>query len=936
MFGEEQGSQILENLASNYVFGRMPMASQRAWQLHGCYVVGETTYVNMPWNNTGYCNEPSVSLDHRDPSFPLRNIIKRMWELRRIYPTLNDGFNVTTLSTKLYDIHLPGSGDIPSPTGLWSVLRSRQQGVQDFSGEGQGNQPVWLIYHNENHTVTYDIDCSSTNATSAFVSAFGYQTVVKNLFYPYDEYSMLASPFNYGIEGSTEANGCIPQITMDAWAYKAFVPKENWVEPAPTITQFLPGHDARLVASVPLGQFESVPIQLFFSMEMDCDAVTAAIQIGSTTDDGSVARLNMSSISCSTSTGHTSRYVAAPVNEWLWSAQLENVAHGVHTVTVNNASTAHSTYTGAVDRFMLRIGALDNPVVFPESGNYTTNVLHEDRSGGLYVTLRAPGATMFRYSTNYGSSYSAWQNYTSANTTITPQAWNGTKLQGWEGTHIILNFWSDVIASADHVQHADLHRNGVKPKRWPHAWIQGEFNQYGYDAGLADQMTFDEEDGLWTFDLVAEYPSDFLVNVWGMNPDGFPDKSASYGDVDGDGVLDRLPPNTLAAVVVNISRPSTSYIGHRIKVNDGNLSYTILPVGHSWIQVILGILIGIVPLLTGILGVYVFTAAFYKVKFNEVGAKMKRSMLLPFARGQQRLPTQAVLPDQQKSLRDAITSLFHDEKSKSASVSPSDDPLAAATAAEMGLSPRRTVLIATMEYNISDWNISVKIGGLGVMANLMGANLGHQNLIWVVPCVGGIEYPVDHPIAPMEVVVLGKTYLVNVQLHVVKNITYVLLDAPVFRERTKAEPYPARMDDLSSGLYYSSWNQCIAQTYLRFQISTTPVDLYHINDYHGTIAPLYLLPRVIPVCFSLHNAEFQGLWTIRKAEEKKEICEVFNLPQKVVEKYVQFGEVFNLLHAGAAYLRIHQKGYGAVGVSNKYGRRAFARYPIFWGLHSIG
>jgi alpha-1,3-glucan synthase len=67
-----------------------------------------------------------------------------------------------------------------------------------------------------------------------------------------------------------------------------------------------------------------------------------------------------------------------------------------------------------------------------------------------------------------------------------------------------------------------------------------------------------------------------------------------------------------------------------------------------------------------------------------------------------------------------------------------------------------------------------------------------------------------------------------------------------------------------------------------------------------------------------------------------EICKVFDLPEDVVRKYVQFGEVFNLLHAAASYLRIHQKGFGAVGVSKKYGKRAYARYPIFWGLSSIG
>jgi alpha-1,3-glucan synthase len=244
---------------------------------------------------------------------------------------------------------------------------------------------------------------------------------------------------------------------------------------------------------------------------------------------------------------------------------------------------------------------------------------------------------------------------------------------------------------------------------------------------------------------------------------------------------------------------------------------------------------------------------------------------------------------------------------------------------------KRTVLIGTMEYDIEDWKIKVKIGGLGVMAQLMGKALGHIDLIWVIPCVGGIDYPIDTPAEPMKATVLGIDYSVSVQYHKVKNITYVLLDAPVFRQQTQAEPYPARMDDLTSAIYYSAWNQCIAQAIKRF-----PIDMYHINDYHGCIAPLYLLPSTIPVCLSLHNAEFQGLWPMRNSHECTEVSRVFNLTTDVVQKFVQFGEVFNMLHAGASYLRVYQGGFGAVGVSKKYGRRAHLRYPIFWGLRKVG
>ena len=80
----------------------------------------------------------------------------------------------------------------------------------------------------------------------------------------------------------------------------------------------------------------------------------------------------------------------------------------------------------------------------------------------------------------------------------------------------------------------------------------------------------------------------------------------------------------------------------------------------------------------------------------------------------------------------------------------------------------------------------------------------YADLIWVVPCVGGIDYPVDERAEPMSVTILGVVYEVHVQYHKLRNITYVLLDAPVFRQQTKSEPYPARMDDMTSAIYYSA------------------------------------------------------------------------------------------------------------------------------------
>lgn len=121
------------------------------------------------------------------------------------------------------------------------------------------------------------------------------------------------------------------------------------------------------------------------------------------------------------------------------------------------------------------------------------------------------------------------------------------------------------------------------------------------------------------------------------------------------------------------------------------------------------------------------------------------------------------------------------------------------------VSGRLTILIATMEYQINDWDIKVDIGCLGVMAQLMSKSLGHQDLVWVVPCVGDIDYPEDRRAKPMTVTIFGTQYIVQVQYHQLGNITYVLLDAPVFRARTKSEPNPSRMDDIGSAIYYSAW-----------------------------------------------------------------------------------------------------------------------------------
>ncbi|KAF2011183.1 glycosyltransferase family 5 protein [Aaosphaeria arxii CBS 175.79] len=917
LWGEEQESYILENQAADYVFGRTPMASQRAWQLHGCYKLGAEVYVDLPFDKALHgCGDDSVSLDHRDPSHFMRNILKRHYELRNQYTILNEGAYLQTLSSQLHDIYLHGSLGMPSPMGIWSIYRGRFPDVQDFSNTGDaGNQGVWIVYSNDNKTVNYTFDCHDQD--KALLAPFPQQTIVKNSFYPYEEIVLETSNAKLGIENSTEFNGCISSIEMQPWDYKLFVPREMFIHPRPTITGVVPGHDQRLVSRSGVSSAQTIPIEIYFSSEMNCQDLIRSFSIQSSTGTGEVARLNASSVICTKIPPKKQRYVGQIASQWVFKGTLENVYDGIHVYTVTNVSTFSSEplYTHSTDHFMFRIGRPENPMVFPITANYSTSLLYLDhKSNELTVVHKATGADKWQYTLNWGKTWSDWKNYTGQNSTIQPQSWVGTKDQKWAGEHVIIRYWSEKAGSMEHVQHGDV---GVHiSRRWPHMHVTGPWNLYGFDSGLPDSMHYTGK-GQWSFDIMTEYPTDVILSTWGINPDGQPDKSKMYGDVDRDGVLDFLPPTSLGKNVINITDPGMPHVGVRIIANDGDLRYSFEPVGSAWTQLIIAILLAIVPFGTGSLAVWLFVKSFYHVKFNELGFQNSRRKLLSGFQGLSPI-----------TFTSTAGASFYGRKPMTGHNQRGEDVVI-----DNELHRRRNILIATMEYEIEDWRIKVKIGGLGVMAALMGKNLQHHNLIWVVPCVGGVNYPVDEVGEPMNIMIMGQVYNIPVQYHRYQNITFVLLDAPVFRHQTKNEPYPSRMDDLESAIYYSAWNQCIAETIRRFP----EIEIYHINDYHGALAPLYLLPSVtLPCCLSLHNAEFQGLWSIKRPEDMDEICRVFSLSQDIVRKYVQFGEVFNLLHAAASYLRIHQRGFGAVGVSRKYGKRSFVRYPIFWGLSHVG
>jgi alpha-1,3-glucan synthase len=469
LWGEEQAFYVLDNTASNYIFGRSPMSSAQAWQDHGCYSLGSDQYYHFPSDNANKsCLDDSISLDHRDPSHPVRNILKSMYRLREDYPVLNDGFFLQSLSNQTHQTFLPGSNSTPTEIGMWSVIRDQYPGIQNLTGATPA-QPVWLLYSNDGNTVDYKFDCTS-NETALF-SPFPENTTVKNILSPYDELTLGSGPKKLFLDQSQDFNGCVDKLTLAPWDFKAYVPKENWIAPPPTLTKFEPGHDARLLASADGNN--TIPISFEFSQEMDCDSITKNLVVDSTTDEKSVATIDPKSVVCGAGAKTDgSKLVAQVESTWAWKATLVDVPNGVHVITVKNATTKEGAVsTGSTDHFMIRIGHADNTIVFPRTANYSSEFLFKDPSGSLHVAHKASGADQWRYSLNWGSTYSSWQTYRGGNSSLQKQPWSGTKSQEWSGDHVIVQYFSKAAGSSNHVIHGDAEKQST-PRRFPHLFAQ--------------------------------------------------------------------------------------------------------------------------------------------------------------------------------------------------------------------------------------------------------------------------------------------------------------------------------------------------------------------------------------------------------------------------------------------------------------------------------
>ena len=112
------------------------------------------------------------------------------------------------------------------------------------------------------------------------------------------------------------------------------------------------------------------------------------------------------------------------------------------------------------------------------------------------------------------------------------------------------------------------------------------------------------------------WPSSIQLNVY--NFDGY-----FYGDTNSDGVLDRLPPNSLAINFVNMSAPPKPHLSWTLIVDDATMSWSIEPRGYQSTSAALYGLLLFIPPVTAIIAAYIFMLSHYGIKYNQFGAISK-------------------------------------------------------------------------------------------------------------------------------------------------------------------------------------------------------------------------------------------------------------------------------------------------------------------------
>jgi len=254
------------------------------------------------------------------------------------------------------------------------------------------------------------------------------------------------------------------------------------------------------------------------------------------------------------------------------------------------------------------------------------------------------------------------------------------------------------------------------------------------------------------------------------------------------------------------------------------------------------------------------------------------------------------------------------------------------------------VLFASLEHVIEHEGGREKAiaGGLGKVAGLM-CRYHPGSLICVTACMPDKDYSFASYVGQVRAVVSGQALCCDVLRYEAfgqafdnsvdeeapPDVTYYIIDHPIFRERD--DIYPAPQTRRRTLEFYSLWCQAVARL-----IEQTQPDAYHCPDFHAAMAVMYI-EEPLPVIVVLHNAEYQGAISTQNMgkHEAKHFGDIFNLPpERIIQETFIEGK-FCMLKPVVDFAREHQEGYGICAVSRNYALEASQKHSVLWGLPEV-
>jgi alpha-1,3-glucan synthase len=447
----------------------------------------------MPYDKalTG-CDDDWNSLDHFDPTADARRLISQMMYIREEFPATQDGLNLVQLGNWTHFIQLPGSNTTKTEIGMWSTQRSplpTQVNMTAF----QNTPYVWLMYTNENDTVKYEFDCKTKDWIS---TPYTSGTTVKNLFYPYEEHTLQDSLDAYNYDDKEPWRGCLPEITLRPYDFKAFVPVADWKAARPMMSKTTPGHDAR----VPSNSDNTLDIAFEYDVEMNCQSLTNALTINYSLGNSTLEPKIRGTPTCRVLAAdevEIPEIAGVPPSGWRWSATVENAPDGLYEFIIGSVSSqSGNAQTGSTDHVIVRKGADTNVMVNIDATYRTDNMITMD-NGDYYINHAAPGADRFRYSGDFKQTWSDWADYETT-TKIDTKRFEG---KWWKGQHVIVQYWSRIAGSSATEVHADYDYTGQR--RFPQLMARGAFNNWGYDSGTNADL--ENDNGVWSIPVSCRW-----------------------------------------------------------------------------------------------------------------------------------------------------------------------------------------------------------------------------------------------------------------------------------------------------------------------------------------------------------------------------------------------------------------------------------------------